>query len=297
VRKAVVDIGSNSVLLLVGARRSDGGVDIELDRATITRLSQGAATTGSLAPAAVQRTLACLRDYAAVAHAQKVPLTAVATEGLRMVSNADAFLGPAAAILGGPPRVLAGEQEARLSYLSVALEERRTEEDTPLRVLDIGGGSTELVVGRGRAVEQAMSHPIGSVRLTEIHVHHDPPTRAELLALEGAVSAAFAGQPLDPFPELHGVAGTVTTAAALHLGLSAYDRERVDGVRMRRTEVGALRADLAAQTTADRARIPCIDAGRADVIVAGLTILLGALEHCGAETLVVRDRGLRYALL
>jgi exopolyphosphatase/guanosine-5'-triphosphate,3'-diphosphate pyrophosphatase len=292
--KAVVDIGTNSVLLLVARRLGDGSLDVERDEARITRLGQGAARSGRLDPEAVRRTVQVLAQYRETADDLGAELVAVATAGLRMVEHRDDFMKQARAALGVDVRLVSGEEEAELSYLSVAAE---SPPDMPLRVIDIGGGSTELVVGRGRSIEQRHSHPIGSVRLTERWVHTDPPDAAALAGIESDVLAALAAQPMPPRPELHGLAGTVTTAAALLLGLDAYDRLRVDGTRFSQQQVMQLRDALAAVPLGKRCKPPVLPSGRADVIVAGLTILALALQHCGAQTLVVRDRGLRYALV
>ncbi|MFO7568102.1 MAG: Ppx/GppA family phosphatase [Enhygromyxa sp.] len=295
--RAVIDIGSNSVLLLVGERRGDGSLQIVRDEATVARVSEGAAARGTLAPAAIERTLAVLRRYRELADRDDVSsLEAVATEGLRMASNAREFLEPAAAILGSEVRLISGDEEARLSYRSVALE-GDPETGSELRVIDIGGASTELVVGHGLEVEQAVSHRLGSVRLSEQLGDGHPPSEAALARMYELARETLASQPLAPHPILHGLAGTVTTAAAVVLGLERYDRERVDMTTLSRTSVAALRSRLSTLTLAELQAIPLIGPGRADVIVAGVTILLAALEHCGADTLIVRDRGLRYALL
>ena len=291
--QAVIDIGTNSVLLLLARPGEGPALEVAEDRCVITRLGEGVAQRGSLAPAAIERTLAALRELRTEAEARGARITAVTTEGVRLASNPEDFLGPAAAALGAPVRVISGEEEARLSYLSVA---RETAEGGPLRVIDIGGASTELAIGEGLELRAAVSHRIGSVRLTERFVDADPPTPASIAAMAEAVRAALREQPLPPHPRLHGLAGTVTTAAALLLGLERYDRARVDGSVHARAAIVRLRDRLAALPIAARVS-PILEAKRADVIVAGLTILIGAMEHCGAETLVVRDRGLRYALI
>lgn len=292
--RAVIDIGTNSVLLLLAERGADGALTVLRDQSTITRLGQGAGATGVLAAEAIERTLVCLAEYRRTAESVGAAITAVTTEGVRMASNQGDFLGPAEAVLGVPVRVLSGDEEARLSYLSVA---RETPEGGPLRVLDIGGGSTELVLGEGETMLSAVSHPVGAVRLTERLVRADPPTRAMLAAVHEAAMAEFRRQPVAPHPVLHALAGTATTTAALLLGLPVYDRLRVDGSRFTAAQVEALRDALAGETLAQRCQRPCLERGRADVVVAGVTILLAALEHCGAGTLVVRDRGLRFALV
>ena len=292
--KAVIDIGTNSVLLLLGTRRADGAVEIERDEARVARLGEGVARRGKLLPEAIERTVKILADYRILADEAEAPIEAVATEGLRLASDRDVFVARAEAALGVPVRMISGEEEARLSYLSVA---REHPEVAAMRVIDIGGASTELVSGHGEVLESAVSHKIGSVRLTETHVRHDPITAEELAAIERDARQALAAQPLSPADDLYGLAGTVTTAAALLLGLEDYDQERVDGTRWSCSEVEGLRDALATETLEQRLKRPCLPAGRADVVVAGITILLVAMEHCGAKTLVVRDRGLRYALL
>lgn len=292
--RAIIDIGTNTVLLLLAARDAEGRVVVTDDMVRMTRLGQGAGASGRLHPEAIERTLAALGEYRGLAEAHGAALEAVATEGLRMAANPEAFLEPAAAVLGQPVRLISGDEEAELSFRSVAQEQPG---EGPLYVLDIGGGSTELVVGRGGVVIDRRSHPVGSVRLTERCIHSDPPTAAEVEAVAQATRATLAEQPVPPLPELHGLAGTVTTVAALLLALPVYDRTKVDGSRFGVEQVVALRDRLAAMTLAERLALPQLPAGRADVIVAGVTILVEVLRHCGAQTLVVRDRGLRYALV
>lgn len=293
---AVIDIGSNSILLLIGSRDTSGHVSVALDLCRISRLSQGVGQTGLLHPEAIQRTLVVLREYRSKADEYHAPLTVVATEGLRMAKNQDAFLKPAQDILGVPVRMIQGHDEAELSYLSIA-RELPTPVNEHLRVLDIGGASTELVVGTGLTIHQRHSHPIGSVRLTEAYLSSDPPTASQLKKLEQVIRETFAQQPLSPHPQLYGLAGTVTTAAALLLDLPMYNSAQVDGQCFSTEAILELRNQLAKQSIDQRLRHPCLEPGRADVIVAGLSILWLALIHCGAGTLVVRDRGLRFALL
>lgn len=291
--QAVIDIGTNSVLMLLARRDEHGRVEIVDDLARTSRLGQGVADSGVLAPEAIERTVAVLSEYRRIAAQHDATIVAVATEGLRMAAEPRAFLEPAERALGVAVRMISGDEEAELSYRSVAVEHG----PGPLCVLDIGGASTELVVGDGGHIEHRRSHRIGSVRLTERFIDGDPPSRTAIETIGRAAAEAFASQPISPHPELHGLAGTVTTAAALLLELPEYDRNRVDGRRFSAARVRQLRDRLAAMTTAERMRSPVLPAGRADVIVAGVTILVEALRHCGATTLVVRDRGLRYALV
>ncbi len=292
--RAVIDVGTNSVLLLLAERDGKGRVQVHSDRVTITRLGKGVAKTRVLEADAIERTLEALREYRAIAEEHGAPMQVVATEAVRMVRNPEAFLVPAKKVLGQRVRLISGDEEAQLSYRSVALE--YPDRDEPLRVIDIGGASTELVAGVGPDVLDSCSHPVGSVRLTEQCISGDPPPLAQIAMVAQAAREAFAEQLLAPRPELYGLAGTVTSVAALLLGLEEYDREKVDDSRWTAEQIETLRNKLAVQTTEQRARTPILE-GRADVIVAGVTILLEAMRHCGANTLVVRDRGLRYALI
>ncbi|MEX1368001.1 MAG: Ppx/GppA family phosphatase [Nannocystaceae bacterium] len=291
--QAVIDIGTNSVLMLLARRDEHGRVEIVDDLSRTSRLGQGVADSGVLAPEAIERTVAVLAEYRHIAEQHGATIVAVATEGLRMAADPRSFLEPAQRTLGVAVRMISGDEEAELSYRSVAVEHG----PGPLYVLDIGGASTELVVGDGRHIEQRRSHRIGSVRLTERFITGDPPSQTAVEAVARAAAEAFATQPVPPHPELHGLAGTVTTAAAMLLELTEYDRARVDGSRFPAAQVQRLRDRLATMTIAERMRSPVLPAGRADVIVAGVTVLVEALRHCGATTLVVRDRGLRYALV
>ena len=292
--RAVIDIGSNSVLLLMGRVGRDGGVHVVDDIATVTRLSQGVGSSGRFAEDAVSRTLRTLAGYRTQIETAGASLcVAAATEGVRMAADSRAFLAAAEEVLGQPVRVLSGEDEAELSYQSIAVEHP----SQALHVLDVGGASTELAFGVGMKVRQRSSVPVGSVRLTERYMRGDPPTFEELSAVEAAAREALTKVALPPTTVLYGLAGTVTTAAALMLGLEAYDRARVDNTRFSRSQVSALRAMLATETLATRCARPCLPPGRADVIIAGLTIVQLAMEHLGADTLICRDRGHRYALL
>jgi exopolyphosphatase/guanosine-5'-triphosphate,3'-diphosphate pyrophosphatase len=294
--QAVIDIGSNSILLLVASRDALGGLDIHCDLNRVARLSEGVHERGTFSDEAIERALVILREYRGICDELGVPLRAVATEGVRMASDRERFLVPAAEILRCEVEAISGEREAELSYLSVAREELEYEE---IRVIDIGGASTELVMGRGETIVSTKSHRIGSVRLTErcISSADGRASAEDVAAIEALANETFATQPLEPAAELFGLAGTVTTCAALLLKLEAYDRERVDGTRWSFAQVRDLRDEMAALSHEERMAATLLPPKRADVVVAGLTILLCAMQHCGAHTLVVRDRGLRYALI
>jgi exopolyphosphatase / guanosine-5'-triphosphate,3'-diphosphate pyrophosphatase len=300
---AAIDIGTNSVLLVIAAAEA-GGPRPVLERATITRMGEGVDETRRLAPAAVERNLACLRRYADdLREHGNPPLDVVGTSALRDAQGAGEFLDAAERILGVRPRVIAGDEEAQLTFRGalsgLSLRGR-------LLVFDIGGGSTELIVGEatsGAPPETRVSLDVGSVRLFERHVRHDPPAPAEIARIESEIRAAFAGA--EPIARLErgepatlvGVAGTVTTLKALELGLPAYDAARVHGAVLSLSTVEALAERLAAMTLAERVQLPGLEPKRADVIVAGAVIVRELLRAAKAPQAVVSDRGVRFGLL
>ena len=239
-RLAAIDVGTNSVLLTV----VDGELSPVVERATIARLGQDVDRTRTLSPAAVERTLACLGTYAEACRAEGVSeLLAVGTSALRDAAGAESFTREAERLLGVPLKVISGDDEAALTF-----EGALSGLACPGRVLvfDIGGGSSELIVGRDAAVERAVSLDIGSVRLFERHVRTDPPTADELGRVRQDVRRALAALP-DPGPldAVVGVAGTVTTLLAIELELDGYDVGRVHGGSLGRTMVQALARRLA----------------------------------------------------
>jgi exopolyphosphatase/guanosine-5'-triphosphate,3'-diphosphate pyrophosphatase len=292
---ATIDIGTNTTLLLVA--RVAPNVEVLEERAEITRLGRGIGRQGALDPEATRRTLAVLREFASAARRHGARIAAVGTEALRRAPNAAAFLGPAAEILGTEVEVIDGEREAALTFRAV-VESFPDASRGDLVVVDIGGGSTEIVLASGGRVGFRTSVPLGSVRLTEAYVQTDPPTRAEQDAIAGAVDAAVASVPFAaPHATLVGVAGTVTSLAAMSLELASYDPARVHGHRLSRAELGGEVARLAATTQAQRERIVGLDPRRADVIFAGAVILERIAAAAGAAEVLVSDRGIRWGLL
>lgn len=300
---AAIDIGTNSALLSIAARGEGSPVAL-LERCTITRMGEGVDKTRRLAPAAVERNLSCLRAYADDLRAHgNPPLDVVGTSALRDAEGASAFLDEAERILGVRPRVIAGEEEAALTF-SGALSGLSL--SGALLVYDIGGGSTELIVGDAAAKgapSSRVSLDIGSVRLFERHVHSDPPSPAELLAVQQNVVAELAtAAPMANLGQnrtitLVGVAGTVTTLKALELGLPAYDGAQVHGAVLTLSAVEKLCEKLASLTLAERQRLPGLEPKRADVIVAGAIIVREILRRSGETESVVSDRGVRFGLL
>jgi exopolyphosphatase/guanosine-5'-triphosphate,3'-diphosphate pyrophosphatase len=297
---ATIDVGTNTALLLVASAEPGGAVTALEERAEITRLGRGIGGDGTLGAEGIARTLAALREYAAAARrADVATIAAVGTEALRRAPNAAAFLEPAAEILGTPIEVIDGAREAALSFAAVAASFPAEAQRGALVVVDIGGGSTEIVIAQAGAVRFRTSLPLGSVRLTEQQVTHDPVTAAEVVAIESAVDAALAAVPL-PTPgngsTLVGVAGTVTSLAAMAQNLASYDAGRVHGFRLSRAALATQVARLAASTQAEREHMAGLDPRRADVILAGALILDRIARAAGADAVLVSDRGIRWGL-
>ncbi|WP_432122823.1 exopolyphosphatase [Streptomyces sp. S1] len=290
-RVAGIDCGTNSIRLLVADVHPETGELVELDRRmTIVRLGQGVDRTGRLAPEALERTFAACREYAAVIRelgAERIRF--VATSASRDAENRDDFVRGVVEILGVEPEVITGDQEAAFSFAGATGELPGTE---TYLVVDIGGGSTEFVTGTDH-VQAARSVDIGCVRLTERHVRHDPPTAEEAEAIRADVRAALdlaAGAvPIDTADVLVGLAGSVTTVAAIALGLPEYDSEKVHHSRISAAQVAEVTERLLASTHDERAAIPVVHPGRVDVIVAGALVLREIVERVGAREVVVSE--------
>lgn len=299
-RVAAIDIGTNSVLLLVAERDAQGDLVALSERATITRLGEGVDRTRKLAPEAIERTLSCLGEYAQEIRRLGVErLDVVGTSAMRDAASGDELVRRAEEILGTAPRVISGDEEARLTFAG-ALGGLGL--SGPVTVFDVGGGSTELVRGRseGGAVEitRACSFQIGSVRLFERFVRHDPPTSDELAEARALVRAELASLALPSRAEpLVGIAGTVTTLAAVARGIEPYDGSRVHGMRLAADEVLRVADKLGSLPLAERMRLPGLEPRRADVIVTGAAIVTEVLAWSNADELIVSDRGVRWGLV
>lgn len=292
-RIATIDIGTNTTLLLI-AESSDASVVAE--RAEITRLGRGIGADGGLGRQGIERTLAVLADYAAIAQQHGATIHAIGTEGLRRASNAQSFLVPAAQILGTAVEVIDGDREAALTFLAA----RRSLPDATAGtavVVDIGGGSTEIIVSRAGTVDFRRSLPLGSVRLTEKHVRNDPATGAEATAIGDECSGLLAQVPFPAEPAtLIGIAGTVTTLAAMSLHLTSYDPDLVHGHRMSLAALDHQIARLRSAPQSEREKMAGLDPRRADVILAGALLLRAIAERAHVPEILVSDRGIRWGL-
>ena len=288
-RTAVIDIGTNTLLLLVVEKR-DGKLVPVVDLCRFGRLGKGLDATGSLAPDAIAKSLEICREYRKVMDELGVDaLRAIATQAMREAKNASEFVPKAEAILRAKIEVIAGQREAELAKIAVA----RTFPDLtgPYVVVDVGGGSTEFITPTS-----AVSVPIGAVRLTERHLRSDPPTAAEIAALDADIAKHLATLDLPTGVPLVGTAGTATTIAAIKLGLAHYDPEAVTGLRIAPDALDALLARLLAATVAERRTIPGLEPERADVIAAGVAIYARAMARMHAPVMITCDRGIRWGV-
>ncbi|MFI1924868.1 MULTISPECIES: Ppx/GppA phosphatase family protein [Streptomyces] len=299
-RVAAVDCGTNSIRLLVADADPETGELVDLDRRmTIVRLGQGVDRTGRLAPEALERTFAACREYAAAIKeygAQR--LRFVATSASRDAENRDEFVRGVLDILGVEPEVITGDQEAEFSFTGATRElDGRADLAKPFLVVDIGGGSTEFVVGDDR-VRAARSVDVGCVRMTERHLVvdgkvTDPPTAGQIAAMRADIEAALdLAERTVPLREAHtlvGLAGSVTTVAAIALGLDAYDSTKIHHARIGLDRVRSISDDLLRATHEQRAAHRAMHPGRVDVIAAGALVLLAIMERIGAQEVVVSE--------
>jgi exopolyphosphatase / guanosine-5'-triphosphate,3'-diphosphate pyrophosphatase len=289
-RVAVVDIGTNSTRLLIA--EVEGGQVRELERRSIvTRLGEGLEASGELGDEPRARVLRVLDEYAqAIEHHGCDERTAVLTSAVRDASNGAEFTATVRERYGLDAQTISGDEEARLTYLGATAARNRSDPAT-LLVVDIGGGSTELVVGARGEVSFHISTQVGVVRHTERHLHHDPPEPQELEALATDARAVLTDALDDQHPDhVIAVAGTATQAAAMDLELEPYDSSRVEGHVLRVDTLRERLAQLAAVPLDERINTPGLDPARAPTIVAGIQILLEVLQAAGAKAVEVSDR-------
>src|SRR5512139_1316939 len=293
-RVAAVDCGTNTIKLLVADLDAGAGTEHELVREMrMVRLGQGVDRTGRLADEALERAFAAIDEYSAIVARYDVEaIRFCATSAARDASNGAEFAAGVEARLGVHPEVVTGAEEAQLSYDGATRGLAGAGLPDPVLVVDIGGGSTELILGDGHGhVRAAQSLDIGSVRMTERHLRHDPPTREEVAEASRAIASAIAGSdvPLEQARTVIGVAGTITTVAAGVLDLTEYDRAAIDQARLAVADVHALTERLLAMTVAERKALGYMHPGRADVIGAGALILDEVLRRTPVDTLLVSE--------
>jgi exopolyphosphatase / guanosine-5'-triphosphate,3'-diphosphate pyrophosphatase len=293
-RLGAIDIGTNSVRLLVA--EVDGGGETAalkpLDRRMIiTRLGQGVDESRRLNPEAISRTLDALREYRGALDELGVERArATATSAARDATNRDDFFRPAAEVLHFEPELLPGREEARLSFLGATA---RLDEPAPYLIVDIGGGSTEFVVGTHEP-EGLISVDTGSVRITEHYLHSDPPAPEELSEAVSVVRAHLSDVERETpavrdAAALVGLAGTITTVAAIELGLTEYDRDKIHHFRLSRSAAEDVFRTLATEPVDVRRHNPGLDPGRVDVIVGGTLILVTIMRTFDFQEMLVSE--------
>jgi exopolyphosphatase/guanosine-5'-triphosphate,3'-diphosphate pyrophosphatase len=301
-RVAAIDCGTNSIRLLI-ADVTDSGLRDVSRQMEIVRLGEGVDRTGRISDAALGRTLDALRRYEEqIARANVRGVRMAATSATRDAQNREEFVTGVRDILGVEPEVITGQQEAALSFAGATREVQHL--PTPHLVVDIGGGSTEFVLGDERGVLVTCSVDIGCVRITERHLHDDPPTPQQISAAEADVAAAVdkAAEtvPLDAAGTLIGVAGTVTTIAAIAAGLPEYDPERIHLSHVSAFDVEDIAHRLLAMSHAERAALPVMHPGRVDVIGAGSMILRAIVQKAEVAEVVASEHdildGLAYSV-
>jgi exopolyphosphatase/guanosine-5'-triphosphate,3'-diphosphate pyrophosphatase len=314
-RVAAIDCGTNSIRLLIADLESNSD-DLERSRGSsgaartsrppltdlsremrIVRLGEGVDRTGRLSAAALDRTMTALREYAGlIAETKPETIRMVATSATRDAENSQEFTDRVVEVLGVPPEVISGDEEARLSFTGATRELAGTSfavegADPPYLVTDIGGGSTEFILGGAGGVDSERSVNIGCVRMTERHLHGDPPLEQEVADtvadIDAALALAAATVGVDKASTLVGLAGSVTTVAGIALGLDHYDSDRIHHSRVSAARVHEIATKLLAMTRAERAAIAVMHPGRVDVIGAGALILDRIMTRFGfAEVLV-----------
>ncbi len=289
-RVAVVDCGTNTTRLLV-----TDGVGLGWREQRITGLGRGVSASGRLSDAGIERVLTALGEYRTIIEDEGVDtVRAIATSAVRDARNRDDFLGPAAEVLGHPVGLLSGDDEARYGFAGATAG--LDPSGGPYLVVDIGGGSTELAFGRTQP-DAYRSLDMGSVRFTETYIHRDPPAPEEL---SSAISVAKLH--LDDIDrelpvmksaaQLVGVAGTITTVAAVEIGLATYDAELIDGFVLERAAAEDVFRTLATEALEDRIHNPGLAEARADVIVGGCCVLVAIMRHWDHDSCLVRERDL-----
>lgn len=300
-RFAAIDVGTNTILMLVADLEADGAFRVVADRAAIVRLGEGVDRTRSLSAAGVGRALGALGDYVRVCRSLGVTeIAAVGTSALRDARNAGSFIDRLKRELRLDLRVLSGAEEAAYCFLSVekglALDARE------VLVVDVGGGSTEFIWARDKKLQGWASVDVGSVRLTERHLRSDPVSPEECARLARAVDQSLAklreqwGGKISS-PAMVGVAGTFTTMAAVQKSLIHYSHAEVHGSRLGRAEAERQIALYRSKTVAERRRVAGLEPERADVILAGALLIERIMTLFRVEEAIVSDQGIRYGLL
>jgi exopolyphosphatase / guanosine-5'-triphosphate,3'-diphosphate pyrophosphatase len=301
-RLGFIDIGTNTILCLIAELKSDGSFDIVDDLAEITRLGQGVDRAGEISPEGEERSLRVLRHYLERCRRLNVEeIIAVGTSALRDARNSAEVRARFKAQLGFEVRVISGNEEAAYSFL--AIQKGLALAGQELLVVDVGGGSTEFIRGNAAGISQAVSINIGTVRLTEQFLHSDPVRKEECENMIRVIEKELARLP-DPWLRdggaaltLVGIAGTFTTLSAVERKLLRYSHAEIHGSRLTLSEVHRQVALFQGKTIEQRKAIPGLEPKRADVMLAGATLIERIMTAFHSERVIVSDQGVRYGLL
>ena len=295
-RVASIDIGTNTILLLI-AEVDQGKIDPLFERETVVRLGEGVHKTGILSKEAMERGLQTLSQYLEQCrqmNAQKI--FSVGTSALREAKNSEDFLKLVREQLGLSVDVISGEKEAYLSFLAVATDLPKAGE--PLMVVDVGGGSTEFILGKDDQIRQWISLPLGSVRFTEEFLHSDPVHEEEWQELKRKILESLVNIPHSQEPvSMVAVGGTATTLASVEQGLEEFVVGKIHHFVLKKEALKNQLLLYRSKTIEERKKIPGLPAARADVILAGAAILYLAMEELPCPSVLISSRGVRYGLI
>jgi exopolyphosphatase/guanosine-5'-triphosphate,3'-diphosphate pyrophosphatase len=305
VRITSIDIGTNTILMVIADLGGDGSIRTLRDEIAFPRLGRGVGKTGFISPDSIDRLLTVLKDYQQLSiNLGSEKITACGTSALRDSSNSDEVVTRIRRETSIDVKVLSGEDEARWTFLGALADEDESvpglaQDEGRFAVIDIGGGSTEVTLGTSRQVEKSVSLDVGCVRLTERFLHTTPPTMEELERAAICARAALAGLgDIDPARfALVGVAGTIATLAALDQNLSRFEADAVHGYVLTLDRIREIFARLRPQTLDQIQSSPVISTGRADVLLAGMLILIEFMAAYQFDRITVSSRGLRYGLV
>lgn len=292
-RYATIDIGTNAVLLLIAD--FDDGIREEItDISTITRLGEGLIKTGRLLPTAMSRTFNALREYAGMVERHHVDqVICYGTSALREAENSDEFIEQVEKELGWRVRAITTYEEAYYTYLSV--REDPAMAASGWLIVDIGGGSTEVIQGSDERFLEYCSLPVGTVKLTDLFVRHDPPQKQEMDELKHHIRSTLAFS-CPPGQSVIGMAGTMTTFGALIKGIS-FDKPAIHGMTIPLSAFDAWIERMKTMAIAERRQLPGMEPGREDLVYQGLILMREIMNYCGSGNLIVNTHGARYGIL
>ena len=291
---AAIDIGTNSVLLMI-VEMTDKMKEI-YDTAIITRLGEGLKQTGNLLPQAMERTLNVLRDYKTIATKSRVSeIICIGTAALREAQNKDSFLKLAKKELSLDVRVISEREEAFYTYLSV--NQSLSDSAKDVIIIDIGGGSTEIIYGDRENFIDYASLPIGSVKLTEMFIKSDPPAYEEIICMRDFIKSTLNLSFKKNIQSVIGTAGTITTLGSIATGLQEWDKKQIHGLKLKREHIDDILHYLMAKTKSERSTLPGMEKGREDIIIQGIVLLQEIMEYFGAKELTIDTNGVRHGIL